>query len=91
LGIGLPRAGYKSLTLSEDLYSGLTEKARLYGKTSQKLIEFFLAEPSELMPFDEPFSQKGLMAGPQGFEPWMSGSAGVRSRRNPRDLRPDPD
>jgi len=63
----MPRAGYKSLTLSKDLYSGLVRKAKLYGTTSQKLIESFLAEPSELPSFNETFSQKSFNGGPAGI------------------------
>ncbi|MEM4235394.1 MAG: hypothetical protein QXU75_09670, partial [Candidatus Methanomethylicaceae archaeon] len=38
----MPRKGYKSITVPEDLYRKLLELAERYGTTSQKLIESLL-------------------------------------------------
>jgi len=44
----MPRKGFKSLTLPEDLYRSLQERAKLYGTTPQDLIIALLDPPSFL-------------------------------------------
>jgi len=46
----MPRKGFKSLTLPEDLYCELQDRAKLYGTTVQGIIK--------MMVFDGTFSQK---------------------------------
>ncbi|MEN3016789.1 MAG: hypothetical protein ABC612_05210 [Candidatus Methanosuratincola petrocarbonis] len=47
----MPKKGFKSVTVPEDLYARLLEAARRYGTTPQGIIK--------LMVFDGPFYQKG--------------------------------
>lgn len=43
----MPRKGFKSITVPEDVYEKLQERARLYGTTPQNLILALLENPSE--------------------------------------------
>ena len=45
----MPRKGFKSLTLPEDLYLRLQERAKLYGTTVQGIIKIALSDENSLL------------------------------------------
>lgn len=68
----MPRKGFKSLTLPEDLYCELQDRAKLYGTTVQGIIK--------MMVFDGTFSQK-VPSEPQDLGSNPSGPAIKNIRR----------
>jgi hypothetical protein len=50
----MPRKGYRSLTLPEDVYRRIAKRARLYGTSCQKMIELILENDA----FDGTFSYR---------------------------------
>jgi integrase len=54
----VPRKGYRSITLPDDIYSELMDKARVYGASPQKTIKMLMEDSNSHVNFDEAFSLK---------------------------------
>ena len=96
----MPRKGYRSLTLRDDVYRKVLYLAEQEGISPGQYLERALV-PYEKYRTDFAFESKGgqrsfgqsfllkkrLMAGPLGFEPRTSGSAGLRPRKTVTSAR----